>query len=69
MTMLQDDIKTMVIRRLAAMPDDKEIIIRSKRYQRDGLINHVEKGDLIGQKMIDEQIKIMKALRVNGVWL
>ena len=67
--MVQDEIKNMIIRRLAAMPEEKEIIVRSKPYHRDELIQHVEKGDRIGQKMITEQLRIMKALQVNGVWL
>lgn len=67
--MAQEEVKNMIIRRLAAMPDDKEIIIRSKPYRRDELIQHVVKGDAIGQRMITEQLRIMKALQVNGVWL
>ena len=67
--MVQEEIKNMIIRRLADMPEDKEIIIHSKPYHRDELIQHVQKGDSIGQRLINEQLRIIKALQVNGVWL
>ena len=67
--MLQEERKNMIIRRLAEMPDNKEIVICSKPYRRDELIQHVEKGDAVGKRMMAEQLRIIKSLQVNGVWL
>ena len=67
--MIEEAIKEGVLRRLASMPPEKEIIINAKPFRRDELIRHVTKDDLIGQKMIERELKIRRALANNGVWL
>jgi len=63
-----EEIKKITLQRLEEMPLDKEIIINSRPYHRDELVEHVEKEDEIGQKMMLKQSKITKALTSNGVW-
>ena len=63
-----EEIRKITLQRLEEMPFDKEVIINFRPYRRDELIKHVEKGDEIGQKIILQQSRIIKALAFNGVW-
>jgi hypothetical protein len=66
--MLLEEAKEIVLRRLEGMPPQQEVIIDSRSYHREALIEHVKLGNAIGQQMVAKQLKIFKALRLNGVW-
>jgi hypothetical protein len=64
MTGIREDVKELVIVRLSALPPEKKISIGSYgSLDRDEMINHVKKGDKIGQKIVQVELEFLKALR------
>jgi len=58
------DIKELVIARLSTMSQNVNISIGSEgEFSRDELIDHVEKYDEIGKKMINIDIEFLQALK------
>jgi|AntAceMinimDraft_16_1070373.scaffolds.fasta_scaffold02934_5 hypothetical protein len=67
--MQRDEIKEMLLRRLATLSSHEDVIINSRSYRRVDLIQHVEKEDSIGQKMLEREARILKTLQTNNIWL
>jgi len=67
--MQRNEIKEILLRRLATLSFREDVIINSHSYRRADLIQHVEKEDSIGQKMLERETRILKTLQMNGVWL
>lgn len=59
-----DDIKELVIARLKTLPPDKKLSIGSAGdFERDELIEHVEKKDELGKKVIEVQMEYLRLLK------
>jgi hypothetical protein len=59
-----DDIKELVIARLKTLPSDKKLSIGSEGdFARDELIEHVEKRDELGKKVIQVQMEYLRLLK------
>lgn len=62
--MSDEDVKQLVIERLGTLPPDKEISIGADgSLNRDELIEHVEKGDRIGKKMMEIEMTFLRSLK------
>lgn len=60
----KEEIKKLVIARLEVLPADKKISIGSLgEFTRDELIEHVAKGDEIGEKITEIQLEYLRLLK------
>lgn len=58
------DIKKLILARLATMPEYIQVNLGSfGTLGKDELIEHVKKGDSLGKKFIDIQMKYLRALK------
>ena len=58
------DIKELVIARLEALPSNKRISIGSEgSFSKDELINHINKEDKIGKKIIQIEMEFLISLK------
>lgn len=61
---MNEDIKQLVIARLEVLPEDTGISIGAEgEFTKDELIKRVEKGDEIGQKIIEVELNYLKSLK------
>lgn len=61
---ISEDLKELVIARLDVFPKNKKISIGSEGdFTKKQLIEHIKKGDEIGEKIIEIQINFLKALK------
>lgn len=61
---LAQEIKKLILARLATMPDYIQVNLGSfGQLGKDELIEHVKKGDTLGKKFIDVQMKYLRALK------
>lgn len=59
-----DEIKKLVIARLDILPADKKMSIGSAgEFNKAELIAHVQKGDTIGQKIIEVELEFLRAMK------
>ena len=59
-----EEIKQLVIARLEVLPQDTGISIGAEgEFTRDELIKRVQKGDDIGQKIIEVELNYLKGLK------
>lgn len=66
---IPEDLKELVIYRLDIIPADKKISIGSAgEFSKSELIEHVKKGDEIGQKIVEVELTFLRALK-EGVLL
>ena len=66
---MSDDIKELVIARLDVLPSNIKISIGSDgEFVKSELIEHVKKGDSIGQQIIKMELAFLRALK-DGVLL
>lgn len=64
---LNEDIKALVIARLQALPSDKEVSFgQDGSFNKEQLIQHVEEGDALGQKIADIELTFLRSLK-DGV--
>ena len=57
-------IKKLAIIRLQTLPQNKKISIGSYGdFSKEELINHIKKGDEIGKKLIEIELKFLRALK------
>lgn len=64
--LISEDLKELVIARLdATIPPDKKISIGSEgeHFAKKDLINHVRLGDEIGKKIVDLELKFLRAMK------
>ncbi len=60
----EDEIKELVIARIKTLPSDKKMSIGSEGdFTRDELIEHVEKKDDLGKKVIEVQMEYLRLLK------
>jgi hypothetical protein len=62
---ISDDLKELVITRLdSSFSSDKKISIGAsgEKFTKEDLINHVRQGDNIGKKVVDMEMRFLKAL-------
>lgn len=65
---IDKEIQELVIERLKLFPRDKSISIGEQgSYTKDQMINHVQKNDEVGKKMIEIDLSYLKALK-RGVF-
>ena len=63
-TNLDEEIKQLVIARLEVLPEDTGISIGSEgEFTKKELIQRVEEGDEIGQKIIEVELNYLKGLK------
>ena len=61
---ISEDIKELVIARLDTFPPDKKISIGSfGEFTKEQIIQHVQKGDSIGNKMIEIEMEFLCAIK------
>lgn len=61
---ITNDMKNLVIARLDVLPANKKISIGSKGdFTKAELIDHVKKGDEIGEKMIQIELEFVRAMK------
>lgn len=66
---ISEDLKELVIYRLDTFPEDKMISIGADgEFSKSQLIDHVKKGDEIGQKIVELELTFLRALK-EGVLL
>lgn len=66
--MKKEEIKKLVISRIEVLPPRQKISIGSfGEFTKEELIEHVEKGDTIGKKIIEVQLEFLKSLK-EGVF-
>jgi len=59
-----EEIKKLVIARLKALPEGKEISIGSNgEFTKEELIKHVESDDEIGKKITEVEINFLRSLK------
>jgi len=64
MTEVQKDIVKLVIARLQTLPENQEISIGSAgKYNKAELIEHVQNGDKIGNKIIEVELHYLQSLK------
>ena len=58
------EIRKLVMTRLSTFPSDKKICIgKYGELTRDDMINHVNKGDEIGKKIIEIELAYLRGLK------
>ena len=63
-TVVDEDIKKLVIARLQTMPRDRGFAIGNLgSFSKDDLIQHVKSGDEVGNIMIEMQLEYLRALK------
>jgi len=61
---IKKEIKDLVIARLGVLPPDKKISIGSSgEFTKDELIEHVEKEEVIGEKITEIELAYLKAIK------
>lgn len=62
---ISEDLKELVITRLEVLSPDKKFSIGSneKELTKEELIEHVKKGDEIGQKVVELELTFLRALK------
>lgn len=62
-----EEIKKLVIARLQAIPENYRLSIGSvpEPLSRDDMIMHVEKGDEIGKKITEVELRFLKAMKTG----
>ena len=61
---IEKEIRSLVIARLDVLPSDKKISIGSSgEFTKEELINHVQKGDDIGDKIVEVQMDFLQSLK------
>lgn len=66
---ISKDLKELIIARLEVLPPDKKFSIGSVgEFDKNELIERVEKGDEIGQKVVELELNYLKALK-EGILL
>jgi hypothetical protein len=64
----EQDIKELVIARLQTLPEGKELSMgASGDFTKEALIEHVQAGDEIGQRIIDVEMTFLRALK-DGIF-
>ena len=62
--MTDNEIKKIVIARLGVLPKDKKISIGGEgNFSRDELIEHVNKDDKIGKKIMEVEMEFLRSLK------
>lgn len=61
---IEKEIRNLVIARLDVLPSDKKISIGSSgEFTKEELITHVQKGDDIGDKIVEVQMDFLQSLK------
>lgn len=61
---ISEEAKELVIARIDVLPKDKMVSIGSSgEFTKDELIEHVRRGDEIGEKIIDIELTFLRALK------
>ena len=61
---INQEIKNIVIARLETLPRDRKISIGSEgSFSKDELIEHIEKDDKIGKKIIEIEMEFLRSLK------
>ncbi len=63
-TNISDEIKQLVIARLEVLPEDTGISVGSEgEFSKDELIERVQQGDDIGQKIVEVEMNYLQGLK------
>ena len=66
---MNDDIKELVIARLQTLPDDVSVSMGAEgEYSKEQIIEHVEQGDEIGNKMVEIEMNFLRSLKEGKLY-
>lgn len=65
---IQEDIKKLVIARIKASSDDLSISIGSTEYTKEEMLKSIEKGDKLGQEIIEIQMEYLWDMAEGAVY-
>lgn len=61
-----EEIRNLVIERLKVLPSGKRISVRSDgSYSKDELVEHINKHDEVGKKIIQAQVEFLQSLKTG----
>lgn len=65
----EQEIKQLVIERLKTLPEDTGLSIGSMGdFDKQDLINHVQQGDDIGQKIVEVELNFLRGLKEGALY-
>lgn len=66
---MDEDIKELVIARIKSLPEDTGVSIGSSgNFSREEMIQHVEKDDEIGRKIIEIELSFLQKLKEGLIY-
>lgn len=65
---ISEDIRKLALARLKAMPNNLKVSIGSSEYTKDDILDHVEKGDAVGQQVASIQIDFIRSLASGSIY-
>lgn len=65
---IQEDIKKLVLERIKAASDELNISIGSTEYSKEEILKHVEKGDEVGQEIIEIQMEYLRDMAAGTIY-
>jgi len=65
---LQEDIRKLVIARIKASSDDLSISIGSTGYTKEEIVKSIEKGDELGQEIIEIQMEYLRDMAEGAIY-
>ena len=67
--MNDSEIKEIVIARLDVLPIDRKISIGNEgTFSKEELIEHVQKGDKIGKKIVEIEMEFLRSFKNEGMF-
>ncbi|MBI2110215.1 hypothetical protein HYT51_00340 [Candidatus Woesearchaeota archaeon] len=67
--MNDSEIKEIVIARLDVLPRDRKISIGNEgTFSKEELIEHVQKGDKIGKKIVEIEMEFLRSFKKEGMF-
>jgi len=67
--MNDSEIKEIVIARLDVLPIDRKISIGNEgTFSKEELIEHVQKGDKIGKKIVEIEMEFLRSFKKEGMF-
>ena len=66
---MEDAIKELVIARLQTLSDDTSVSVGGQgEYSRDQLIEHVQKGDEVGETITDIEMNFLRSFKEGALY-
>ena len=63
------DVKDLVIARIKTMPENLKVSVGSEGdFSKNELIDHIQKGDPVGNKIIESELKFIQDLKEGKIY-